>query len=78
VFPLSSDSRPGRRRLHRGYPPGAPTGNPAEVTWHHRAYHVVGGPVAFLAIFGACLTLAGRLLGAWRLYTVLTAVVGLP
>ena len=75
--PLSSDSRPRRRRLQRGYPPGAPTGNPAEVTWHHRATHVVGGPVAFLAIFGACLTLAGRLLGAWRLYTVLTVVVGL-
>jgi hypothetical protein len=33
--------------------------------------------VAFLAIFGACLTLAGRLLGAWRLYSVLAAIVGL-
>jgi hypothetical protein len=61
----------------RGYPPGAPTGTPDEVTWHHRVHHVVGGPVAFLGIFGACLIVAGRLEGSWRLYTVLTAVVGL-
>jgi hypothetical protein len=38
---------------------------------------IVGGPVAFLALFGACLTVAGHLQGAWRLYTVLTAVAGL-
>jgi hypothetical protein len=61
----------------RGYPPGAPTGTPDEVTRHHQVHHVVGGPVAFLAIFGACLTVAGRLEGSWRLYTVLTAIVGL-
>jgi len=60
----------------RGYPPGGPTGTPAELTRHHQV-HTAAGPVMFLAIFGACLTLAGRLLGAWRLYTVLTAVVGL-
>lgn len=47
------------------------------MTWHHQVHGVVGGPVAFLAIFGACLTLAGRLDGSWRLYTVLTAIVGL-
>jgi hypothetical protein len=61
----------------RGYPPGAPTGTPDEVTWHHKVHHVIGGPVAFFAIFGACLTLAFRLDGVWRLYTVLTAVAGL-
>lgn len=61
----------------RGYPPGAPTGTPVELTWHHQVHGVVGGPVAFLAIFGACLTLALRLDGVWRLYTVLTAVAGL-
>jgi hypothetical protein len=38
---------------------------------------VVGGPVPFLAIFGACLALAGGLDGPWRMYTVLTAIVGL-
>jgi hypothetical protein len=61
----------------RGYPPGAPTGTPKEVTWHYKVHGVIGGPVAFFAIFGACLTLAFRLDGFWRLYTVLTAVAGL-
>lgn len=36
-----------------------------------------GGAVAFLAIFGACLTVAGRLQGAWQAYMALTAVAGL-
>jgi hypothetical membrane protein len=60
----------------RGYPPGASTGTAAEVTWHHKLHDPVAPPM-FLAIFGACLTLAGRLDGPWRLYTVLTAIVGL-
>ena len=60
----------------RGYPPGAPTGTPAELTWHHKV-HDLSGPIMFLAIFGACLALAGHLPGPWRLYTVLTAVAGL-
>ena len=60
----------------RGYPPGAPTGTPAELTWHHKV-HDVAGPIMFLAILGACLALAGHLQGPWRLYTVLTAVAGL-
>ena len=38
---------------------------------------VIGGPVAFLAIFGACLAIATHLQGPWRLYTLLTAVAGL-
>lgn len=61
----------------RGYPPGAPTWTPDQLSWHHQVHDVVGGPVAFLAIFGACLTLVGRLDGPWRLYTVLTATIGL-
>jgi hypothetical protein len=31
----------------------------------------------FLAVFGACLTLTGRLQGPWQAYTLLTAVAGL-
>lgn len=61
----------------RGYPPGSPTGVQDEVSWHHRAHGVIGGPVAFFAIFGACLVLAGHFDGSWRVYTLLTAVVGL-
>ena len=53
----------------RGYPPGAPTGTPTTLTWHHQV-HDLAGPVMFLAIFGACLALVGRLQGPWRLYTV--------
>jgi hypothetical membrane protein len=60
----------------RGYPPEASTGTPTELTWHHRV-HDMSGPVMFLAIFGACLVVALRLQGPWRLYTVLTAVAGL-
>lgn len=61
----------------RGYPPGAPTEASAGVTWQHRVHYVVGGPVAFLALLGACLTIAGHLEGLWRVYTVLTAGAGL-
>lgn len=60
-----------------GYPPGALTGSPDQVSWHHKVHGVLGGPIAFLAIFGACLALAGRLDGPWRLYTMLTAIIGL-
>lgn len=60
----------------RGYPPGSPTETRNGVSWHHRAHDVISGPVAFFAIFGACVVLAGRLDGVWRLYTALTAVVG--
>jgi hypothetical protein len=61
----------------RGYPPGARSEPSADQTWQAKVHHVVGGPVAFLALFGGCLTLAGRLEGAWQAYTVLTAVAGL-
>lgn len=60
----------------RGYPPGAQSGTPTTLTWHHQV-HDIAGPVMLLAVFGACLALAGRLQGLWRLYTILTAVAGL-
>lgn len=59
----------------RGYPPGALTGTPAELTGHHKV-HEVAGPIMFIAIFGACLALAGHLQGPWGLYTWLTAIAG--
>jgi Protein of unknown function (DUF998) len=61
----------------RGYPPpGFATEGQARFSWHHRVHHVIGGPVAFIAIFAACLTLATKLDGAWVAYTVLTAAAG--
>ncbi|MFO7545487.1 MAG: DUF998 domain-containing protein [Trueperaceae bacterium] len=61
----------------RGYPPGSATGADGNVTWQHQVHGIVGGPIAFLAIFGACLALASQLENAWRWYTLLTAGVGL-
>jgi hypothetical protein len=61
----------------RGYPPGAPTEPSAKATWQHQVHSIVGGPIAFFALLGACLTLAGQLQDVWRWYTVLTAIVGL-
>ena len=61
----------------RGYPPGSPSNTSAKPTWQALAHAIVGGPVAFLALFGACLSIAGHLQGAWRLYTILTALAGL-
>ena len=60
----------------RGYPPGVALEAPDDVSWHHKI-HEASGPLAFLALLGACLTLAGRLDSAWQLYTVVTAIVGL-
>lgn len=60
----------------RGYPPGAPTSRRGEFTWQHRVHHM-SAPIMLLSLFGACLTIAVSLRGAWRAYTVLTAVVGL-
>lgn len=48
---------------------------PEEVNWRGNV-HDVAGPLTFLALFAACLTLVGRLEGAWRLYTLLTAAAG--
>lgn len=60
----------------RGYPPESATTSHTGPSWHHRIHHVVGGPVAFIAIFGACLTVAATLEGTWMLYSVLTAAAG--
>jgi hypothetical protein len=61
----------------RGFPPGAPVDPAAEPTWVAQVHHVISGPVAFFAIFGACLAVAAELDGAWRLYTLITAGAGL-
>jgi hypothetical protein len=61
----------------RGYPPGAPSESSAKPTPGALVHAVIGGPVAFLAIFGACLAIATHLQGPWRVYTLLTAVAGL-
>lgn len=61
----------------RGYPPGAPSELPDAPTWQHQVHHLGGGPVTMAAIFGACLTVARHLSGAWWLYSVGTAVAGL-
>lgn len=59
----------------RGYPPGAPTGQAADLTWQAKI-HDVSGPVMFLALLGACLVLARQLQGGWRMYTIVTATAG--
>lgn len=61
----------------RGYPPGAPSEPSAKPTWRHQVHGIVGGPIAFFALCGACLALSGQLHGAWRSYTLLTAGTGL-
>jgi hypothetical protein len=61
----------------RGYPPGAPSQAPSEgPSWQAKVHHSAG-PLMFLALFGACLTVAGRVSSPWRVYSVVTAIVGL-
>lgn len=60
----------------RGYPPGTPRPPTEEISWHHRV-HGAMGPIAFLAVFGACLSVADRLDGVWQVYTLVTGVIGL-
>ena len=60
----------------RGYPPGAPIEPRAEPSWRARIHHV-SGPVAFLAVLGACLAVALQLDAFWQWYTLATAVAGL-
>jgi len=57
----------------RGYPPGAPIEPRAEPSWRARI-HYVSGPVAFLAVLGACLAVALQLDAFWQWYTLVTAV----
>ena len=56
----------------RGYPPGADR----NVTLHGQIHNAVG-PAMFVAILVAAILHTGQLDGAWRVYTVLTAVAGL-
>ena len=56
----------------RGYPSGVNGG----VTWRGQV-HNAAGPVMFIAVLAATLSLAGQLAGAWQVYTVLTAIFGL-
>lgn len=49
---------------------------PTRPTSRHKI-HDAAGAIMFIAIFGACVALAGRLDGGWRIYTVATAVVGI-
>lgn len=60
----------------RGYPPGSATDRETDLSWQAKL-HDMSGPVMFLALFGACLAVAGQLEGGWRLYTTLTAAAGL-
>lgn len=60
----------------RGYPPDASTKGGRPETWHAKL-HDVAGPLTFLALLGAFVAVATRLEGAWRLYTLATAGVGL-
>lgn len=60
----------------RGFPPGSASRNSVRgSTWHARL-HDAAGPVMFLALFGACLAIAGQLRGGWAIYTVATAAAG--
>jgi Protein of unknown function (DUF998) len=48
----------------RGYPPGARSQPSAQLNWQAQV-HDMTGPVMFLALFVACLTLAGHLQNGW-------------
>lgn len=61
----------------RGYPPGAPTDHPSSELSLPARIHDATGPLMFLAFLAACLTLASKLEGGWRLYTLLTAGLSL-
>lgn len=61
----------------RGYPPSAPSAHPLGGPSLHARIHDATGPLMFVAFVAACLLLASRLEGGWRLYTLLTAGLGL-
>ncbi len=54
-----------------GFPPGTPGG---VVTWHG-ALHFVAGGVGFLCLILACLAVARRERGGWRVFSALTGVL---
>jgi hypothetical protein len=60
---------PSHRTLFGAIHPGPHPSPPTKPTWPALVHAVIRGPIAFLAIFGACLTIASHLEGAWRLYS---------
>ena len=61
-----------------GFPPGAPAGTPAAISWHGML-HIARAGIGFLALTAACFVLAGRFAGAghrgWATYSRLTGVL---
>jgi hypothetical protein len=57
----------------RGYPPGTPLGQPAELSLRHQV-HDAAGLVVFLALAAACMVVARRLTGASRAYSLASGV----
>lgn len=60
----------------RGYPPNAIQVTRSEQSLHAKIHDALGGPI-HLVLFAAVLILAFSLDGAWQVYTVVTAMVGL-
>ncbi len=60
----------------QGYPPGAPEGVVLTGSWHHTAHDLASLPV-FFGLPVACVAVAIRLKGRWRLYSAVTAVATL-
>jgi hypothetical protein len=61
-----------------GFPPGAPAGSPAAISWHG-LLHFVAGAVGFAALISACLVFARRFAAvsqpAWSAYSAATGVL---
>ena len=61
-----------------GFPPGAPAGSPAAISWHG-LLHFLSGAVGFVALIAACLAFARRFAvlrqPAWSAYSVATGVL---
>ncbi|WP_219460961.1 DUF998 domain-containing protein [Nonomuraea rhizosphaerae] len=60
----------------RGFPPGTPAGTPSTFTWEHQV-HDMAGALTFTSLPLACLVLAFRLPGWWRVYLLVNGVAGL-
>jgi hypothetical protein len=61
-----------------GFPPGAPSGAPATVSWHG-LLHLVAGAVGFLGLIAGCFVFARRFAGlrqrGWAAYSAATGVI---
>jgi hypothetical membrane protein len=62
------------------FPPGAPAGMPATMSWH-ATLHMVAFCLAFLSLLAACFVFARRFASqghaSWRIYSIATGVVSL-